>query len=135
MSIRPAQLQTRILVIDDDAALADLLKNVLADEGYAVTVCYDSQTAAQLVRDVQPAALIVDVMMPEVDGWTILRELRAQPAGQRIPVVLMSGAWRSHEKQREIGSTPRIAPTVILPKPFALADLDRCLRQVGVQPA
>jgi len=44
----------------------------------------------------------------------------------------MSAAWRTHEKQRHIGTTIDVAPTIVLPKPFELAELDRCLHQLGV---
>ena len=129
---KPHGARTRILIVDDQRELADMLSHVLQDEGYDVTVCSDGREAMQCVKDVQPAALILDVMMPETDGFEVLRQLRNDPNGRRLPVVLMSAAWRSHEKQRHIGTTLDIAPTVVLPKPFELAELDRCLRQLGV---
>jgi CheY-like chemotaxis protein len=85
-----------------------------------------------MVKTLQPAAVLLDVMMPETDGFAVLRELRNDPASQQLPVILMSAAWRTQEKQRHIGSTLSVAPTVVLPKPFALADLDKCLQQLGV---
>ncbi len=124
--------RTRILIVDDQRELADMLSHVLQDEGYDVTVCSDGRVAMKCVKDFQPAALILDVMMPETDGFEVLRQLRNDPSGRRLPVVLMSAAWRSHEKQRHIGTTLDVAPTVVLPKPFELAELDRCLRQLGV---
>ena len=124
--------RTRILIVDDQRELADMLSNVLIDEGYDVTVCSDGSEAIRCIKDVQPAALILDIMMPETDGFEVLRQLRNDPSGKRLPVVLMSAAWRANEKQRQIGTTLDIAPTVVLPKPFELAELDRCLRQLGV---
>jgi CheY-like chemotaxis protein len=124
--------RTRILIVDDQRELADMLSHVLTDEGYDVTVCSDGREAVDCVKRVQPAALILDVMMPETDGFEVLRQLRGDPSGRKLPVVLMSAAWRSHEKQRHIGTTLDIAPTVVLPKPFELAELDRCLRQLGI---
>lgn len=124
--------RTRILIVDDQRELADMLSNVLADEGYDVTVCSDGRDAIRCIKEFQPAALILDIMMPETDGFEVLRQLRNDPTGRRLPVVLMSAAWRSNEKQRQIGTTLDIAPTVVLPKPFELAELDRCLRQLGV---
>ncbi len=123
-----------VLVVDDDPELAGLVGQVLGDEGYSVEVCLDSRDAVQRVNDLRPAALILDVMMPNVDGWSVLREVRSTRAGRDLPVVLMSGGWRANEKQREIGTTGKIAPTLVLPKPFELRDLDRCLRQMGVSP-
>ena len=125
---------TRILVVDDQPELAELIKSVLGDEGYLVTVCTDGREAIRLVEEEMPAAMILDVMMPETDGFEVLRQLRTNPIGQRLPVILMSGAWRRNEKQRQIGTTLDVAPTVVLPKPFELADLDRCLRQLGFAP-
>lgn len=138
-NLMPLQTQasrgTRILVVDDQPELAELIRNVLGDEGYIVTVCTDSRQVMRLVEEETPAAMILDVMMPETDGFEVLRQLRTNPVGQRLPVILMSGAWRRNEKQRQIGTTQEIAPTIVLPKPFELVDLDRCLRQLGVSPA
>jgi CheY-like chemotaxis protein len=120
--------------VDDQAELAELIKSVLGDQGYVVSVCTDGRQAMSMIAQEKPAAVILDVMMPETDGFEVLRQLRTNPAGQRLPVILMSGGWRRNEKQRHIGATSDIAPTVVLPKPFELIDLDRCLRQLGISP-
>lgn len=124
--------RTRIVIVDDQRELADMLSNALTDEGYDVVVCSDSREAIKCIKDNQPDALILDIMMPETDGFEVLRQLRNDPHGRRLPVVLMSAAWRAHEKQRHIGTTVDVAPTVVLPKPFELAELDRCLTQLGI---
>lgn len=129
-----APQRQRILVVDDQREMADMLANVLTEEGYEVTICSNGRDALQSIRDSQPAAVILDVMMPEMDGFTVLRNLRNDPIGQTLPVVLISGAWRTYEKQRHIGTTDKLAPTVVLPKPFELHELDRCLHQLGVTP-
>ncbi len=135
MSLRNVVPQgTRILVVDDQPELAELIKTVLGEEGYVVSVCTDGREAMRMIESERPAAMILDVMMPETDGFEVLRQLRMNPVGERMPVILMSGAWRRNEKQRQIGTTMDIAPTVVLPKPFELVDLDRCLRQLGVTP-
>jgi CheY-like chemotaxis protein len=138
MSIRKIEPErTRILIVDDQPELADMLSHVLTDEGYEVRVCSDGREAINCVNEMNPNALILDVMMPETDGFEVLRQLRSDPSGRRLPVILMSAAWRTNEKQRQIGTTFDIAPTLVLPKPFELAELERCLRQLGVtaQPA
>ena len=138
MSIRKIEPErTRILIVDDQPELADMLSHVLTDEGYEVRVCSDGREAINCVNEMNPNALILDVMMPETDGFEVLRQLRSDPSGRRLPVILMSAAWRTNEKQRQIGTTFDIAPTLVLPKPFELAELERCLRQLGgtAQPA
>lgn len=124
--------RTRILIVDDQRELTEMLATVLIDEGYDVKVCDDGREAIKCIEDFDPAAMILDVMMPETDGFEVLRQLRSDPTGRKLPVVLMSAAWRANEKQRHVGTTSDIAPTVVLPKPFELAELDRCLRQLGV---
>ncbi|MBA3947040.1 MAG: response regulator [Herpetosiphonaceae bacterium] len=126
---------TRIVIVDDQRDLADMISTFLTDEGYAVTICNDGRSALGTIQETNPAALILDVMMPDTDGFEVLRQLRVSPAGKRLPVILMSAAWRANEKQREIGTTFDIAPTLVLPKPFELGDLERCLRQMGIAPA
>jgi CheY-like chemotaxis protein len=132
MPIRAQLQRTKILVVDDQHDLADMLSHALTDQGYEVTTCTSGREAVSMVKTLQPAAVLLDVMMPETDGFAVLRELRNDPASQQLPVILMSAAWRTQEKQRHIGSTLSVAPTVVLPKPFALADLDKCLQQLGV---
>lgn len=129
-----ASTATRIVVVDDQPDMADLVSSFLTDEGYAVTVVHDGSKALAMIEATNPAALVLDVMMPETDGFEVLRQLRMSPSGKRLPVVLMSGAWRPSEKNRDIGTTLDIAPTLVLPKPFELKDLERCLRQMGVKP-
>jgi CheY-like chemotaxis protein len=121
-----------ILIVDDDAVLADLLAAVLGEKGYPVETCTASREAVRRVDELRPRAMLLDIMMPEVDGWAVLRAVRLTPAGQRLPVVLMSGAWRAHEKQRDIGTSLELNPTLVLPKPFELCDLDTVLRRLGV---
>ncbi len=132
MPIRAQLKRTKILVVDDQHDLADMLSHALTDQGYDVSTCTSGREALSMIKTLQPAAVLLDVMMPETDGFAVLRELRNDPLSQQLPVVLMSAAWRTQEKQRHIGTTLSIAPTVVLPKPFALADLDKCLQQLGV---
>jgi len=124
--------RTRILIVDDQRELTEMLASVLVDEGYDVKVCSDGREAIACIEEFSPAAMILDVMMPETDGFEVLRQLRSNPNGRKLPVVLMSAAWRANEKQRHVGATSDDAPTVVLPKPFELAELDRCLRQLGI---
>jgi len=132
MPVRAQLQRTKILVVDDQHDLADMLSHALTDQGYDVTTCTSGREALSMIKTLQPAAVLLDVMMPETDGFAVLRELRNDPSSEQLPVILMSAAWRTQEKQRHIGSTLSVAPTVVLPKPFALADLDKCLQQLGV---
>ncbi|WP_026370063.1 response regulator [Kallotenue papyrolyticum] len=133
MSLSTGQPQRpRIVIIDDEHELATMLSHALTDEGYEVVVCIEGRNALHCIKEHRPNAVILDVVMPDTDGFEVLRQLRNDPDGRRLPVILMSAAWRGHEKQRHIGATLDIAPTVVLPKPFELAELDRALLQLGI---
>lgn len=68
----------RILVADDDQRLADLLRRYLENAGYAVIVAHDGRKALELARGRQPDLILLDLMMPELDGWDVCRILRAE---------------------------------------------------------
>ena len=77
-----------VLVIDDDPAARDLLSRFLQREGFAVRTAPDGQTGLDLARSQHPRAILLDVMMPGMDGWSVLSQLKADPALAAIPVVM-----------------------------------------------
>ena len=79
-----------VLLIDDDAAQRDLVTRFLEREGFAVRVASDGQTGIDMARALQPRAILLDVMMPQMDGWSVLKTLKADPAVRAIPVVMVT---------------------------------------------
>jgi signal transduction histidine kinase/CheY-like chemotaxis protein len=79
-----------VLVIDDERATHDLLERELGARGYRVVHAAGGQEGLRLARDVRPDAITLDVIMPELDGWAVLRELKEDPDLRRIPVVLVT---------------------------------------------
>jgi signal transduction histidine kinase/CheY-like chemotaxis protein len=79
-----------ILVVDDDATARDLVLRHLERAGFAVVAARGGQEGLRLVRELRPAAVTLDVMMPDLDGWTVLAAIKGDPALASIPVVLMS---------------------------------------------
>ncbi len=77
-----------VLVIDDDPAQRDLLTRFLQRQGFAVQTAPDGRAGLELARVLRPRVILLDVMMPEMDGWSVLRALKADPALEAIPVVL-----------------------------------------------
>jgi signal transduction histidine kinase/CheY-like chemotaxis protein len=77
-----------VLVIDDDPAAFEIVAAYLKHDGYSVYGVTDSRRALDEVRNIKPAAIILDVLMPYKDGWEVLAELKADPDAQRIPVAL-----------------------------------------------
>ena len=77
-----------VLVIDDDSAQRELLRRFLEREGFAVRLASDGRTGLDMARELQPRAILLDVMMPQMDGWSVLAELKKEPTLERIPVVM-----------------------------------------------
>jgi CheY-like chemotaxis protein len=79
-----------ILIVDDDPAITLLLKLSFELEGHVVTTAASGAEALELARHIHPAAMVVDVMMPEMDGLELVRRLRANPQTAAIPIVCLS---------------------------------------------
>ena len=77
----------KILVIDDDAAVTDLLSLLLKSQGFDVTSTNSSTDGLNLIRDEQPDMVVLDLMMPEIDGWEICRSVRSF---SQVPIIILS---------------------------------------------
>jgi PAS domain S-box-containing protein len=80
----------RILVVDDDSSAQDLLRRFLQREGFQTISAMNGHQALKLAREVQPVAITLDVMMPGMDGWTVLTSLKEDPQTADIPVIMVS---------------------------------------------
>ncbi len=80
----------KILVIDDNPSIRDVLKNILTKEGYQVAVAGDGEEGLSIARKLRPNAIILDVVMPKMDGWTTLSELKTDAELATIPVIMLS---------------------------------------------
>jgi GAF domain-containing protein/DNA-binding response OmpR family regulator len=79
-----------VLVVDDDATARDLVERHLERAGFAVATARGGQEGLRLARELRPSAVTLDIMMPDLDGWTVLAAIKGDPELARIPVVLMS---------------------------------------------
>jgi signal transduction histidine kinase/CheY-like chemotaxis protein len=79
-----------VLVIEDDRSSADLLQVYLEDAGYAVTVARDGVEGLRLARRLDPAVVIVDILLPKLNGWELIAQLKADASTAAVPVVVVS---------------------------------------------
>ena len=84
------QDQHLVLAIDDNPDVLNLINNALENSPYRVVGVNDSSKAVELVQQLQPIAITLDVMMPEVNGWQILHQLRSNPTTATIPVIMLT---------------------------------------------
>jgi len=122
-----------ILVIDDDAAALDIVQRVLLKEGFTPVLLDNGRKALDVARKVKPKGIILDVQMPGVNGWDVLRGLKADSKVKEVPVVIVSV-----EDNRGEGLALGAADYVLKPidRDTLLRVLDRvCPRSSNARPA
>ena len=90
MEAEPASGRDLVLVIDDEASQRELMTRFLRRQGLAVQTAADGRTGLELARSLAPRVILLDVMMPEMDGWSVLEALKQDEATAGIPVVMVS---------------------------------------------
>ncbi len=81
----------KVLVVDDDPLTQHVLRHYLARAGYQMISAICGREAIKLAKHELPDLIILDIMMPEIDGWAVLRQLKKTEATKFIPVILLSG--------------------------------------------
>jgi signal transduction histidine kinase/CheY-like chemotaxis protein len=113
---------TCVLVIDDNAAQRDLMRRFLVKEGFCVRCAASGEEGLRLAREMIPIAITLDVMMPDMDGWSVLKSLRSDEALADIPVIMLTMV-----DDRERGFA--FGATDYLTKPVNRHRLSRILKQ------
>ena len=111
-----------VLVVDDDPIALDLLGRTLHEAGMSVVTATDGDEALAMARSIQPAAITLDVLMPGKDGWEVLRQLKADPETQHIPVAMVTMT-----DDRELGYA--LGATEFLTKPVERSRLVQLLER------
>ncbi|HKU56290.1 MAG TPA: response regulator [Gaiellaceae bacterium] len=91
------QAPVRVLVSDDEDDVRDLVVYRLSRSGYDVVEALDGEEAFRLATEQTPDLIVLDVMMPRVDGYELTRRLRAEPATSRVPVILLTARTQEND--------------------------------------
>ncbi|HEY7033323.1 MAG TPA: response regulator [Thermomicrobiales bacterium] len=110
-----------ILVVDDDRPIADVLADLLCDEGYDVRTAYDGQAALREFEREPVDLILSDVSMPRLDGPALIRQLRAR--GRAVPVILMSAVYQDVD----------LPGVEFVPKPFDVGQVADLVARVVEQ--
>jgi CheY-like chemotaxis protein len=113
----------RVLVVDDDPDVRGFLATFLELEGFEVGTAENGAEALQQVGEQQPDVMILDLMMPVMDGWDCCRRLRADARTRSLPVIVVSASQDHDFRLWDVGAN------AFLSKPFDLADLIGCLQE------
>jgi DNA-binding response OmpR family regulator len=115
----------RILVVDDDPGIRQLLTDVLEIEGHDVTVAADGQAAVQTLDASRPDFVVLDVMMPYLDGYAVLRRIRER-SGDPVPVLMLTAAAEPDAAARAWAD----GVDYYLAKPFAATEVTHLINGV-----
>ena len=116
----------RILIIEDNVDNMSLMRILMERENYQVITAYDGRDGLQVIREQHPDLILLDLDMPVVDGWGVIDQVKADPALQNIPIVVVSAHFLPGDDRRvfEAGCAAFVA------KPFKILDLMDEIRRV-----
>lgn len=114
-------VSSRILVVEDQVDVAQLIEVVLKAEGHTVAIAPDGAQGLMLARDWSPDLILMDIMLPGVDGGTLISRLRREAETSDLPIIAMSASRTLRERSDELQAD------ALLSKPF---DVDALLVQV-----
>ena len=118
----------RILVVDDSATIRAVLGRMLEVDGYEVVRAADGESALELARAEPPAMIFLDIVLPGMNGFAVLRALRHDPATQHVPIVMISG----NQQATEQFYVQRFGADDFISKPFGQSEVARSIdRLVG----
>ncbi len=113
----------KVLVVDDDVKIVELVKLYLVRDGHTVLTAYDGREALRLAREANPDLIVLDIMLPEMDGLQVCRILRSESA---VPIILLTA--RTTEQDRIDGLD--LGADDYVPKPFSPKELAARIRAV-----
>ncbi len=90
----------RILIVDDDPVIVRLLQINFRLEGYLVETASRGEEALERAAESRPDVVVLDVMMPGVDGWEVCLRLKADPAMREVPIIFLSARAQDEDRQR-----------------------------------
>ena len=110
----------RILVVDDDAWILRMVTTVLEKRGYEIITAQDGEEGFRVAVAKTPDLVISDVMMPRMDGWTLVKALRSKPEFAFVPVIFLTALGTDEDRIKGF----RLGADDYLPKPFRFEELD-----------
>jgi len=115
----------KILIAEDSATIRRLVAARLAADGYDVVEAADGEEALNLARSNQPDLLILDKVMPKLDGFEVVRALREDPATKAVPIVMLTGSTDEDDVLGGLG----LGVDEYMPKPFSPRELSARVRR------
>jgi DNA-binding response OmpR family regulator len=117
-------MMAKILVVDDDIHATTLFDTLLTAKGYDAVIVNDSATAFDVAKSTNPDLIILDLMMPEPNGYEVCKTLRSDPKFSKIPIVIFTAMGDNESKESALNA----GADEFLTKPFRVEDLMNRIR-------
>lgn len=111
--------RSRILVVDDEPGIVDIARANLEGHGFVVIEAYDGEEALRKIKDEKPDLVVLDILMPEMDGWEVLEKVESDPELSGIPVIMLTARVSDEDVLRGLES----GAVEYMTKPFYPQDL------------
>jgi CheY-like chemotaxis protein len=121
--ILQAAAGTRVLVVDDSPTIRAVLGKMLGQEGYAVQKAVDGEGAIEAAQNEQPELIFLDIVLPGINGFAVLRALKHDPLTRHIPIVMISG----NQQATEQFYVQRFGADDFIKKPFGLKEVQQSI--------
>jgi DNA-binding response OmpR family regulator len=115
----PAAAASKILVVDDEALIRDMLREVLEGDGYRVITAADGRDALPMALNEKPDLILSDIRMPKLDGLTLCKALRVNPETKSIPIVMLT----SYNTSEHMEAAMAAGADDFLPKPLNVEEI------------
>lgn len=116
---KPRDSCAKVLVVDDDDSYCTIIRELLIRHGYCVLVAYSADDALEIMQRERPDLILTDIMMPEVDGLSFIRRLRATPLHSGIPTIVVSALVMARER----AEAAQAGADAFVAKPFSINQL------------
>ncbi|MBR3371753.1 MAG: response regulator [Rhodobacteraceae bacterium] len=120
-------MEKRVLVVEDEPNISEAIRFILMRNGWHVDVTADGIAAIGDLQTNPPDVLILDLMLPGVSGFDILKALRADPVTQTMPVLMLTAKGQAADREEAV----RLGVTRFMTKPFANADVVAAVREMA----
>lgn len=113
----------KILVVDDEISFCDVVGEILRSFDFEVFTAYSVEQAIPILEQTKPSLIVLDIMMPGIDGLTFIRHLRTRPRFAELPIIISSAKFMESEQ----GTALEAGADLYLPKPFSAGDLKQAI--------
>jgi len=115
----------KILVVDDEPMIVRLMEFILARQGHEMLIAVNGEEALQKIRAHQPDLVLLDIMMPRIDGYEVAQQLRANPETASLPIIMLS----AKAQEEDIRRGAEVGVDAYVTKPFSPEHLVRVVTE------